>query len=105
MRTQADVLYIDGVLLTGEAKDRLWPIYEWIEPDFRGGPSADGFNERSAELGTKFNGSPREERVNCRFTLPADSLEGGLRFLASALRGPLFLEDTPGKYWMGRMAA
>ena len=31
------MLYIDGVLLTGEAKDRHWPIYEWIDPDFRGG--------------------------------------------------------------------
>ncbi len=56
-------------------------------------PSADAFNERSAELGAKFNGSTQEERVNYYLTLPADSLEGGLRFLASALRGPLFLED------------
>jgi zinc protease len=56
-------------------------------------PSADAFNDRSAELGAKFNGSTQEERVNYFLTLPADSLKGGLQFLASALRGPLFLEE------------
>ena len=56
-------------------------------------PSAEQFNDRSAELGAKYNGSTQEERVNYFLTLPADSLEGGMKFLASALRGPLFLED------------
>ncbi len=56
-------------------------------------PSADAFNDRSAELGAKYNGSTQEERVNYYLTLPADSLEGGMSFLASALRNPLFLPD------------
>lgn len=56
-------------------------------------PDAEAFTDRSAELGAKFNGSTQEERVNYFLTLPADSVEGGLRFLASALRTPLFRDD------------
>lgn len=56
-------------------------------------PEPDMFTDRAAELGAIFNGSTREEVVNYYLTLPADSLEGGLRFLASALRNPLFRED------------
>ncbi len=56
-------------------------------------PAPDAFTERAAELGAVFNGSTREENVNYYLTLPADSLEGGLRFLAGALREPLFLEE------------
>ena len=41
-----------------------------------------------------FNGSTvEEERVNYFLTLPADSLQGGLGFLANALRAPLFRAD------------
>lgn len=53
-------------------------------------PEPDMFTDRAAELGAVFNGSTREEVVNYYLTLPADSLDGGLRFLASALRNPLF---------------
>ncbi len=56
-------------------------------------PQPDMFTDRAAELGAVFNGSTREEVVNYYLTLPADSLEGGLQFLASALRKPLFRED------------
>ena len=56
-------------------------------------PEPDAFTDRAAELGAVYNGSTREENVNYFLTLPADSLEGGLRFLAGALREPLFLEE------------
>ncbi len=56
-------------------------------------PEPDMFTDRAAELGAIFNGSTREEVVNYFLTLPADSLAGGLRFLSSALRNPLFRED------------
>ena len=56
-------------------------------------PEPDMFTDRAAELGAIFNGSTREEVVNYYLTLPADSLEGGLHFLASALRNPLFRAD------------
>ena len=37
VRTQDNVLYIDGVVPTGEAKDKLWSVYDKIDPDYRSG--------------------------------------------------------------------
>lgn len=56
-------------------------------------PDAEAFNDRAGELGAVFNGTTQEERVNYFLTLPADSVAGGLQFLASALINPLFRED------------
>ena len=56
-------------------------------------PEPEAFVQRAAELGAVFNGSTREEVVNYYLTVPADSLEGGMRFLASAFRAPSFRED------------
>jgi zinc protease len=56
-------------------------------------PEPGAFVDRSSELGAVFNGTTTEERVNYYLTLPADSLAGGMRFLAAALRHPLFLPE------------
>ncbi len=56
-------------------------------------PNPEAFGQRASELGALYNGTTQEERVNYYLTLPADSLEGGLRFLAASLREPLFRED------------
>ncbi|MGQ0640261.1 MAG: M16 family metallopeptidase [Gemmatimonadaceae bacterium] len=56
-------------------------------------PLPDQFIERASRLGAVFNGTTQEERVNYYMTLPADSLEGGLRLMVSALRGPKFLRE------------
>ena len=56
-------------------------------------PEPDEFVARASELGAEFNGQTREEVVNYYVTLPADSLEGGMRFLAAPLKGPLFRRD------------
>src|SRR3984957_6032508 len=56
-------------------------------------PEPGAFVDRSSELGAVFNGTTTEERVNYYLTLPADSLAGGMRFLAAALRHPLFLPN------------
>ncbi len=56
-------------------------------------PLPEQFTERATELGAVFNGSTGEEVVNYYLTLPADSARAGMRFLASALRDPLFRED------------
>ena len=58
---------------------------EYTEPD--------QFVARASELGAVFNGQTREEIVNYYVTLPADSLEGGMRFLAAPLKAPLFRQD------------
>ena len=56
-------------------------------------PLPDAFIQRSAELGASFNGTTQEERVNYYMTLPADSLAGGLKLMAAALRDPKFLSQ------------
>ena len=56
-------------------------------------PRPDQFIDRASELGAVFNARTDEERVAYYMTLPADSLAGGLRVVASALRGPLFLPE------------
>lgn len=53
-------------------------------------PDPDAFLFRAAELGATFNGTTQEERVNYYLTLPADSIRGGLEWLAGALRSPTF---------------
>ena len=56
-------------------------------------PEPEAFIDRVSELGAVFNGTTSEEVVNYYLTLHADSLEGGVKFLAAALRYPLFRKD------------
>lgn len=56
-------------------------------------PNPDDFVARASELGAEFNGTTSEERVNYYLTVPADSVEGGMKFLAAALISPLFRKD------------
>jgi zinc protease len=53
----------------------------------------DEFIQRAGELGAVFNGTTQEERVNYYLTLTADSVEAGIRLLASALTSPLFRQE------------
>lgn len=56
-------------------------------------PLPEAFVARAGDLGAVYNGSTREEVVNYYLTIPADSIREGLRFLSSALKAPLFLQD------------
>lgn len=56
-------------------------------------PEVDQFIDRASTLGAVFNASTREEQVNYFLTLSADSLEGGLKFLAAPLLAPKFRQD------------
>jgi zinc protease len=56
-------------------------------------PEPDDFVARASALGAEFNGTTSEERVNYYLTVPADSAEGGMKFLAAALIDPLFRKD------------
>jgi zinc protease len=56
-------------------------------------PRPDEFMDRGSELGAVFNASTKEEQVNYFLTLSSDSLEGGLKFLVSALLAPKFRQD------------
>lgn len=56
-------------------------------------PEPDEFIQRASELGAVFNGTTQEERVNYYLSLPSDSVEGGMRLIAAALREPKFLRE------------
>lgn len=56
-------------------------------------PQAEDFLARLSELGADYNGRTSEEAVNYWLTLVADSVEPGMRALASALREPTFRQD------------
>src|SRR5215831_2421644 len=56
-------------------------------------PQPDQFVARASELGAAFNGTTSEERVNYYLTVPVDSVQGGMKFLADALMNPQFRTD------------
>src|SRR3954462_5171083 len=56
-------------------------------------PQPDEFISRASALGAIFNAQTHEEVVQYYITLPRDSVEGGIRFMASALKSPLFRQD------------
>ncbi|HYN83146.1 MAG TPA: pitrilysin family protein [Gemmatimonadaceae bacterium] len=60
-------------------------------------PRPEAFVDRAGDLGAVFNGTTSEERVNYYLTVPADSLVGGIQFLAAALKAPLFRQDELGR--------
>lgn len=89
---EADVR--NGSFTQGPAFEGLSHLYEHMF--FKANaeyPEPDEFVARASELGAVFNGTTTEERVNYYLTLPADSIEGGMRFLGAALRTPLFRRD------------
>jgi zinc protease len=56
-------------------------------------PQPEAFVDRAGDLGAVFNGTTAEERVNYYLTVSADNLAGGIQFLATALKAPLFRQD------------
>jgi zinc protease len=56
-------------------------------------PQPESFVDRAGDLGAVFNGTTAEERVNYYITVPSDSMEAAVRFLAPALMSPLFRQD------------
>lgn len=84
----------NGAFVQSAQTTGLAHLYEHM---FFGGnatyPRANDFLARLSELGADFNGTTSEERVNYYLTLPSDSLEGGLRVLATALKAPAFHAD------------
>src|SRR5690242_15711838 len=89
---EADVK--NGSFTQGPAYEGLSHLYEHMffkaNKDY---PNPDQFVARASELGASFNGTTSEERVNYYLTLPADSVEAGMKFLADALMYPEFRTD------------
>ena len=66
VRAQDNVLYIDGVVPSGEVKDKLWGVYEKIDPDFRGGDLILNLNVSPAAPGTKLKVTTQTSNLNIR---------------------------------------
>lgn len=56
-------------------------------------PEPDQYVDEMSRLGAVFNASTREEQVNYYLTLSSDSLEAGLRLLATGFLAPKFRAD------------
>jgi len=60
-------------------------------------PTQEALLHRIQELGAIFNGTTDVERVNYFFTFNADSLKGGLNFLNSCIRFPIYRAEDMAK--------
>lgn len=66
VRAQDNVLYIDGVVPTGEAKDKLWAIYDSIDPDFRSGDLVLNLDVSPAAPSTRLKVTTESSNLNIR---------------------------------------
>ncbi len=72
----------------------LAPMYEHMF--FRANakyPRGELYLDRASQLGAVFNGTTQEETVSYYLTVPSDSVQGAIQWLAPALQFPLFLES------------
>jgi zinc protease len=84
----------NGAYTETEAYDGLSHLYEHMF--FKANerlPDQESYLRRTRELGMEWNGTTSEERVNYYFTLQSRELDAGLRFMADAIRTPLFLQE------------
>ena len=65
VREQDNVLYIDGDAPDGATKDKLWDIYNQIDPDFRAGDLVMNVNV-AASAGTKAKVTTDSTNLNIR---------------------------------------
>lgn len=65
VREQNNVLYIDGQASTGESKDKLWNLYNQIDPDFRAGDLVMNIDV-AAGAGTKAKVTTDSSNLNIR---------------------------------------
>lgn len=65
VRTQDNILYIDGSTSDGKVKDTLWNLYNKIDPDFRSGDLILNINA-SAAAGTKATVTTQSSNLNIR---------------------------------------
>ncbi len=66
VREQDNVLYIDGEVPTGEDKDKLWSIYDKIDPDYRSGDLVLNLNVSPAAPSTKLKVTTQSSNLNIR---------------------------------------
>ena len=65
VREQNNVLYVDGTAPSGEVKDKLWNIYNTIDPDYRAGDLVLNINANMA-AGSKAKVITQSSNLNIR---------------------------------------
>ena len=65
VREQDNVLYVDGNASSGEVKNRLWEIYNQIDPDFRAGDLMLNI-DATAAAGSKAKVTTQSSNLNIR---------------------------------------
>jgi uncharacterized protein YgiM (DUF1202 family) len=66
IREQDNVLYIDGEAPTGAVKDKLWDVYNKIDPDFRAGDLVMDINVSTMVAGSKAKVTTSQSNLNIR---------------------------------------
>lgn len=66
IREQDNVLYIDGEAPTGAVKDKLWDVYNKIDPDFRAGDLVMDINVSTMVAGSKAKVTTDQSNLNIR---------------------------------------
>jgi len=66
VREQDNVLYIDGESPNGETKDKLWDIYDKIDPNFMAGDLVLNVNVAASASGTKATVTTDKTNLNVR---------------------------------------
>jgi uncharacterized protein YgiM (DUF1202 family) len=66
VREQNNVLYIDGAAPSGGVKDKLWNIYNTIDPDFRAGDLILNVNVPEAAAGSRAKVTTETSNLNIR---------------------------------------
>lgn len=66
VREQDNILYIDGEVPTGEIKDKLWGVYDKIDPDFRAGDVVMNINVSPSATATQLKVTTKSSNLNVR---------------------------------------
>ncbi|MEO6454093.1 MAG: SH3 domain-containing protein [Ginsengibacter sp.] len=96
VREQSNVLYIDGEAPTPAVKDKLWDIYNRIDPDFRSGDLVMNINV-AAGAGTKAKVTTDSSNLNIRKGPGTDQPIVGKAAHNSIVT---LLSKTNGQWWL-----
>lgn len=66
VREQDNVLYIDGEVGSGEMKDKLWSVYDRLDPDFRSGDVVMNINVAQNAKATQLKVTTQSSNLNIR---------------------------------------
>jgi uncharacterized protein YgiM (DUF1202 family) len=66
VREQDNVLYVDGTAPSGEVKDKLWDVYNTLDPDYRSGDLVLNVNVAPDALSAQYRVTTQSSNLNIR---------------------------------------